>query len=89
MSNNYHFELALQLHERVMDEDFTMSSVPGADGVQMAHYIIKLDEYNQMGISFNPPMSNKPFNIFPYGTNVTIDEIIEMLVSFKSDGLVQ
>ena len=61
--------------------EFNVSAV-GSNKGEFAEFIINIDEANMMGLKLNPALAVKPFQIFPYGKDVGLDEIEELLEGY-------
>jgi hypothetical protein len=72
-------KLVRELFEKVEDKGYFVAVTHGGDGVKFPHFYIEIDQETMIGISKNSIVSAKQFRIFPYGTDVTIEEILDML----------
>lgn len=61
---------------------FQVSTVTVKGKDDFAEFIIKIDEVSMIGLKMNPPFSTKPFRLFPYDTDIGLNEIDEYLEGY-------
>lgn len=77
-------ELYRNLRKVARKYGFHVSVIRGGDNSKgdFAEFIISIDAANMLGLKLNPPLAVKPFQIFPQGKDIGLDEIDEFLEGY-------
>lgn len=81
----WHDEIYLELSEVAKKYGFFVN-IPSKnkEGDDYANFIINLNDNSMLGLKLTPLLSEKPFEIYPYGKIVGFAEIEDMLKDFST-----
>lgn len=82
---HWHDNMHRQLRQTARKHGFTVKTLHKwneNEKGEFADFVIDIDQGNMLGLKLMPALSVKPFEIFPYGKPVGLDDLDEVLADW-------